>query len=329
MSKEKNVAQETNQPAKGGSNVKKTLSILGNIFIWLFIAFAVVVTVIAFAARTEDGVRSIGGKVVLTVQTPSMEPVFKAGDIIIGDRLDPAARLELQVGDIITFKTAEDINGNGLRDDLITHRIIGIIYDETGALDAYETKGDNNPGHDNDPIEWEYVVCKHSEKDRIPFLGAALDFLNTQTGFMICVVAPLILFFIFELISFIRKFSALKNEGKRQISAADEEEIRQRAVAEYLKAQAEKEAASKAAETKDATAKEAETGSDKATEEKSGDEDPEPPAEAKAEETPAAPVEEAPAEEKAEEAPAAPAEETTAEEKPAEDQAEEEKKPEA
>ena len=324
------------------STAKKTLSVIGNIFIWLFIVFAVVVTVLAFASQNKEGVPTIGGKVILKVQTPSMEPIYKAGDMIVGTKMDTESARTLKVGDIITFMAEEyDATQGRLVDMLKTHKIIEVVTNENGVVEGFYTQGENketNPepdflhdenGHnvydaEGNPryalADCQNVICYHGTVEnpgtRIPVLGSVIDFLNTQMGFMICVVIPLALFFVLELISFIRKFVALKNDGKKQITAADEEEIKQRAVAEYLKQQAEKEAEAKAAEEKATEAEEAVES------------------EAPAEEAPAeeAPAEEAPAEEApAEEAPAeeAPAEEAPAEEAPAEEApAEEEKKPE-
>ena len=75
---------------------------------------------------------------------------------------------------------------------------------------------------------------------KIPALGKALDFLSTKVGFGVCILLPLILFFIYQLVKFVMAFMSVKNSGKKVISAADEELIRQKAVEEYLKKQQEK-----------------------------------------------------------------------------------------
>ncbi len=298
------------------SSAKKTLSIIGNVFIWIFIVFAVVVTIFAFASQgNSEGVPVIGGKGLLKVQTDSMEPVYKAGDLIIGTQLDPAARTQLQVNDIITFKT--DINGDGQNNELKTHRIVEVIT-EDGTVTGYYTKGDHNPMVDADPdtgkpalVRWQDVLFKHTEKGRIPVLGSVLDFLNTRTGFMVCVVIPLALFFILELVSFIRKFVEVKNDGKKKVSEAELEAMKLAAIEEAKKQlaaeAAEKEAAEKAeaAKTEEVTEAKAEEA---APEETVG----EAAAEAEAEHTPEETVEDAvPA---AEEATAEPSAETGADE---------------
>ncbi len=68
-------------------------------------------------------------------------------------------------------------------------------------------------------------------------LGSALSFLSSQLGFGLCVLLPMILFFIYELVVFIMTLVKVKNKGKKTITAADEEVIKQRAIEEYLRKQ--------------------------------------------------------------------------------------------
>ena len=230
------------------STAKKVLRIVGNVLIWIFIIFAALTTVLAFAAQSNaDGIPSIGGRVILTVQSDSMarsaeeegkvtlqegwEKGFNKGDIIIGKKLQPEEMKDLKVGDIITFKgTLAGTNQEGLN----SHRIVEVIKD--GDNVSYKTCGDNNLGEDADNVSWQYVICKYTGT-RIPGLGNVLDFLQTPTGFLVVIVLPLVAFFVFELVVFIRKFLKVKNAGKKQITAADEEAIKQKAIEEYLKAQ--------------------------------------------------------------------------------------------
>ena len=68
-----------------------------------------------------------------------------------------------------------------------------------------------------------------------------MSFLQSSLGFGLCILLPLALFFVYELVIFIRTVLSLKNEGKKVISAEDEEMIKQRAIEEYLRRQQEKE----------------------------------------------------------------------------------------
>lgn len=215
--------------------MKKTLKVVGNILLWLFVAFAVVITVLAFAAQSDsDGIPSLGGKCMLSVLTNSMEPNIMTGDLIIGQKLSETEKNSLQVGDVVTFHM-DEVNLN-------THRIVE-VHDG-----YYITKGDNeeaNIGNVTETVNAKKIIAKWTGK-RYGKLGSALAFLQKPTGFLVVIVIPLVLFFIWELYKFIRTALAVKNEGKKQITAADEEMIKQKAIEEYLRQQ--KEAEEKAAD---------------------------------------------------------------------------------
>ena len=230
------------------STAKKVVRIVGNVLIWIFIVFAALITVLAFASQSSaDGIPSIAGRTVLTVQTDSMsrsaeeegkvtlqegwERGFNAGDIIIGKKLTTDEMKALKVGDIITFKTT--LAGT-TQEGLNSHRIVEV--QGSGDSVVYVTRGDNNVGDDTEPVSWDKVICVYTGT-RLCGLGKALDFLQTPTGFLVVIVLPLVAFFVYELIVFIRKFLKVKNAGKKQITAADEEAIKQKAIEEYLKAQ--------------------------------------------------------------------------------------------
>lgn len=229
-------------------NWKKILKIVLNVVLWLFVVFAVVVTVLAFAAqRSADGIPTIGGKCYLTVLSPSMSPTFKEGDLIVAKKLSEDGKRTLKEGDIISFHADLDIDHDGKVEDVInTHRIVEVkLNAESGKADSYITKGDNNVGNDITAVPWGDVVAKYTGT-RIRGLGSFLSFLRQPKGFLIVIVLPLVAFFLYEVFVFIKTFLGIKNEGKKVISTADEELIKQRAVEEYLKQQAAEQAAKQA-----------------------------------------------------------------------------------
>ena len=219
----------------GNAKTMKVLKIVGNVVIWLIVAFAVVTTIFAFAARNgEDGLPTIGKTCYLTVQSDSMKPAFKKGDMLISRYLVGTQDIfHLQKGQVITFRTT--INGEAA---LNTHRIVGLTADEDGAVVEYYTQGDNREmskiAEAVNPVD---VVAVWTET-RIGGVGKVVNFLQTRLGFGLCIVLPMLLFFIYEVYRFIVAMIAVKNTGKKQITAADEELIKQKAVEEYLRQQA-------------------------------------------------------------------------------------------
>ena len=317
-----NVAEE--------SKAKRILSGIVNAVLVIAIILAALCTYVSFVNTSGNGVPSVFGIRMFSIQTESMYPVLMPGDLIFDVAVDDPG--ELRQGDIITYWTV--INGERV---LNTHTIYG-IYDGDGFL-IFETKGEKNTAVDALTVHESEIVGKYSGV-RVPGLGKVFDYLQSPTGFLVVIVVPVFLFFLFHLVQFFRvlfEYQNVKNrikyeqergraedliaeqkrqqqEAQAQARAKMEEELRQRLREEILASMA----AQKQAE--EAPAEEA------PTEEAPAEEAPAeeaPVEEAPAEETPAeeAPAEEAPAEEApAEEAPAeeAPAEEAPAEEAPAE-----------
>lgn len=219
------------------SKLRKVLSVIGNVVLWVFVAFAVFMTILVLSSQgNKNEIPNFLGKSFITIQSNSMDPTFKAGDLIIGDVLTDDQKKELQKGDVITFYA--DLNGDGVN-ELNTHRIVD-KYEKSGYI-YYVTKGDNptsNPINDKDPVISQYALAKYTGT-RVPGVGTVINFLQSSVGFLVVIVIPLVIFFLYELYSFIMQVRRLK--GKKTISQADEEEIKRRAVEEYMRQKEEQE----------------------------------------------------------------------------------------
>lgn len=228
--------------AKTENKSKKITRIVLNVVLWIFLAFAFVMMVFAFASISNDyGVPIMGNKVILNVVSDSMEPTIKKGDMISGTVLTLEEKQALQEGAIITFFA--DINGDGVK-EINTHRIVKV--NGTGEDITFRTKGDNaarypiNVTDDGYNVRLDDVICTWKEGDsQVHGLGSVLSFLQSRVGFLCIVVIPLVLFFLYEIVRFVLTAVKVKNTGKRVISAEDEEEIRRKAVEEYLRAHGE------------------------------------------------------------------------------------------
>ncbi len=227
-------------------NAKKTLKVILNVIVWLFVFFSVCITILVLSAQSNaDGLPEINGKCLINILSDSMSPTFKSGDMIIGEIISDDKKSQLQVNDVITYYT--DLNSDG-KAELNSHRIIGVNYDETGkTVISYTTKGDNtqtNVAADKEPVLCQKVICKWTGA-KLSGIGTVISFLQTSKGFLLCIVLPLLLFFLYELYRFIIAFINLKNNGKKQLTAAEEELIKQRAIEEYLRQKEEAEKAQK------------------------------------------------------------------------------------
>lgn len=168
-----------------------------NILIWLIVLVAAFVTIVSISSRDNNGVANFMGFMPLSIQSGSMEPTIKIGDLILTKKYDGKTKLEEQ--DIITFVSDEyrDKNGNPT---VITHRIIDIK--ENGGMISYVTKGDHNPLQDNRDAQPGDIISVYTGK-KIGFVGKILDFLKSQWGFFIFIVLPLFIFFVYQLYTFI------------------------------------------------------------------------------------------------------------------------------
>jgi signal peptidase len=248
---------------------KKTIKIVFNVFIWAFVVFSLLMTVLALAAQSNaDGIPTLGGKCFLSVSSDSMSPTFEKGDLLISDMLTDEEKKSLQVGEVITFYA--DLDGNGTT-ELNSHRIVSINYNDNGEVESYVTKGDNektNMAEDKTPVLWQFTVAKWDGESKVAFVGGFLNFLQTPKGFLVTIVLPLLVFFLYELFVFIKTLLALKKkqEGEQpKLTAEEEEAIKKKAIEEYLMQQQQKESAPNSVAAEDSASQDsnAETAEEK------------------------------------------------------------------
>lgn len=228
-------------------NKKKVLSVTANVLIWAFVAFSLLITILVFSAQgSKDGVPSVFGKSLISISTDSMEGTFDVGDLVLMTKITDKEKESLVAGQIITFHAPIDIDGDGIIGDLNTHR----IYEADHERRTFVTQGDHNPHPDNVGsngyvVHYSDVIGICEEDDCFSGLGGVIAFLRSSLGFFLCIVCPLILFFLYELYNFIT--IVVTERTKKTIAAAnaapvvDEEEIKRRAVEEYLAKQRDEE----------------------------------------------------------------------------------------
>lgn len=236
----------------------KTLKRIGTIVIsvilWAIILLAALYAFTTMATKDDQSVSRILGYTPMTVESDSMKPTFCKGDLIFIKKCDTS---KLKEGDIITFHTIID-NQYVLN----THRIQKI--DEVNGVRSYTTIGDNNNGvADQHVISDGDIVGKYV--GHISNLGKVMSYLSSSMGFLIVIVLPMLLFFIYQVYNLImisirlKKAIAVENaeelakaglnkadveqaaKDKDEAQAALEEAKRLREEAEAIRAKAEKE----------------------------------------------------------------------------------------
>lgn len=196
-------AEETGVPPK--SKGRRIANTIINIVLVIAIILAAVCTYTSYVSTSGNGVPSIFGLRVMSIQTESMYPTMKPGDLIFDTAVKDTS--ELKIGDIITYWTV--IDGERV---LNTHRITE-IYDGGGYL-IFQTKGDNNTIEDSLTVHESEIVGQYNGM-KIAGLGKLFDYLQTSTGFLIVVVIPVAIFFLYHLIQFFRvlfEYQSVKNK---------------------------------------------------------------------------------------------------------------------
>ncbi len=201
--------------------MRKVFNTIITVISWIILVLALLVTILVFSADANGGIPSLFGFIPLTVESDSMKPAFAEDDLIIDKEIDDV--FNLKEGDVITFWTL--INGNRVKN---THRIISV--NNADANINFTTKGDNNDVRDSINVYPADIIGQWTGT-ALHGWGRAVNFLRTKTGFFICILIPMIVFFLFELYKLIVVIVEVKSPHAPQI---DEEEIRRRAVEEYI-----------------------------------------------------------------------------------------------
>lgn len=264
------VSEETaaNAPSSVADDEEKPLSkkkkIVNGILLGVqivLVLFAIILTLIMILNPKQDEVSGVGIKL-LPVLTDSMdgertlmidgeEVTFKgfaAGALVIAKNPDYD---DLKVGDIVTFS---DRIGDEM--GLNTHRIIEVVEIEPGLV-KYRTQGDNPEAPVDStlklPGDIKAVYVTH-----INGLGNALFWIRDGYHFIYVIIIPLGLLLIYNiyLVAMIvvegkmkkAKAAAAENAKAAALASIDEEEIKRKAIEEYLRQQA---AANASTEPKD------------------------------------------------------------------------------
>lgn len=213
----------------------KVLSVIGIIvcIILLPVLILNIILIIQGFNGDKSVLPNVGGYFPLMVQSGSMSPTIEVGDLLIVHTTDDASNMK--VGDVVTYWDGEPGGA------LVTHRIHEVTKDKDGKL-AYRTKGDYNAAVDSEYLYPEGIVGVYVT--RVPVLGDVAMFMQTIPGLIVCVVLPLAIFIIYDVIR--RRKIDKSNKEETDALLAELEELK--------KLRAEKEAA--AASVKKAEAEE-------------------------------------------------------------------------
>lgn len=243
----------------------KVLNIVVDVLVVCVLIVSLLVLTMVLTAQGDGEVPSVFGKAPLSVQTDSMHgdapDDFDKGDLIICEVVDKSVKQSYKKDDVITFK--QDINGDNVP-DYVTHRIYKVNKDG-----SFLTKGDNNTTYDQDPkgstvfpnISKTDILAKYTG-NKVAGMGGIVNYLQTPLGFFLCILLPMIIFFLYQAVRVVLNLIAYNKEkvlakAQEAIASADlTEEQKQQAIAEYLAAQQASSSGDKAQEDKPEAAEE-------------------------------------------------------------------------
>lgn len=213
--------------------VKRIINIIIDIIVILILAVSILIVTLSLTSKSS-GVPNVFGVAPLSVLSSSMEDTINTGDMILCEVTnDPS--YEYEKGDIVTFPIT--VNGESV---LNTHRIVEVVKDDN--ITYYRTQGDNkktNPEPDEELQTSSSIVAKYTGT-KIGGVGNFLSFIRTQLGFFLCILLPMIIFFVYEAIRVVLNLLAYNKEktleeAKLAVDSAElTEEQKKRAIEEYL-----------------------------------------------------------------------------------------------
>lgn len=136
--------------------------------IWILLGSSIICAFLSLATWHAEGVQ------LLTVQTGSMNPVFRPGDALL---VRPVAFGDLQPGEIVSYRSSAQ------RGQVVSHRILYVNQVDR----TFTTKGDRLA--DPDPlVNANQLVGQVSAV--LPGLGRLLSFLHRPLGLALVVYLP-------------------------------------------------------------------------------------------------------------------------------------------
>ena len=155
--------------------------------------------ILAVAAAIILSKSGYGGFRLYVVESGSMTPKIGVGSVVLVKKAS-----DYRKNDVVTFAQS------GRKNVAVTHRIVGIETDSTGAI--YTTKGDHNEDPDAEKVLQKDVIGKVILS--LPLFGYFVGFSKTIHGFYLLVVVPACIIIIGELKTIAAEAGKLRGKGK-------------------------------------------------------------------------------------------------------------------
>ncbi|RJX27589.1 MAG: signal peptidase I [Acholeplasma sp.] len=190
------------------------LKIVGNTLFYLVIVMLVVFSIATMQLKSQNDIANLFGFGFMTVQTGSMagdrEDSFTTDDLIFVNLIEDKDSSLIQLDDIVVFYKLDldDNQANGDQPGFVTHRVVDIMVADGETF--FITKGDANSQEDLVGLSVDEILAVYRSK--WVGAGAALKYLQTPTGFLVAVVAPVALLLLIQGYVMIKNIIQLNKE---------------------------------------------------------------------------------------------------------------------
>lgn len=177
--------------------MKKILKILFGIFVTLYLVVAVFLTV-CLLSFNDYKISVIGNKSLVILDDNTLEPEYKKGSLLV---IEKNKNDDIKVNDEIFFY-------NTYKSQVVVNKS---RVDKTQKITDNETTFTVNKKYE---ISSEYVIGKTDTTKVIENVGSVLGFLESKWGFLIVIVFPLSLLFVYEIYAVIKEIRYPDEENK-------------------------------------------------------------------------------------------------------------------
>lgn len=217
-------------------SVKKTVGnivtiVLSAVLIAVFIAFVSIMIQVG-----QGKTPSLFNRRFYYIVTDSMTPNINVGDVILSKTVTADDTEQFTEGAVITY-TAESGVMQGKE---VTHRIVeGVHFDESLNDYVVLTKGDKPGAKVDDPVRISRINAVMVKKS--PLISWFLGVFKSGAGFALIIALPLGVMLVCLVVKLIMTIKAPAEENKEQTDAERIEEIKKKAVEDYIRNNSERE----------------------------------------------------------------------------------------
>ena len=193
--------------------MKKIFKFILELIIVIFV-FMAVVEIAFILMKDENGVTHFGNYIPIPIKDDNMEPTINMDDLIIAKEVSTPSKIK--ENDIITYLVINDD-----KKEVRTGRVISVV--NSNNVVAWKVRG-YNQGESNITTVSSNDLIGQFTNTKMLFAGGLLAFAESQNGFLVCIIVPLLLIFFIQICKLIHTLIASKKEKKEENELNNEKE---------------------------------------------------------------------------------------------------------